>query len=242
MSVMQISLYVIAFITPVIVLAGLKHFKHDNIFALKFLSVALVALEIFKFFYNASLFPAHNPSEEARIFPMGDTPAVYIPLTIITLISVIAMFGAFGARKSKSGLHMRYIVALTAFTPLIFTILNASAWYRSTDTLGYLFGYDGVQIGMVGAIYFVQCGLILAYARCVLIERQRIPFVELCSSVVFITIVLGTTALTNHLWASDFIFTSESGENISIIVLCFLSTLAIWGVCNKNSTNTKEAD
>jgi len=217
---MQISLYIIAFITPVIVISGLQHFKHDRFFAFNFLAVALISLEVFKFFYNAS------------IFPMGETPAEYMPLTIVTVTAVMALFGAFIKRNSKLGAYIRNIILLTAFVPMTLVLFNDAPWYRSVDTLGYLFGYyGGVQIGMIGAIYFVQCGLILAYAFYVFMERKQTNILKLCLAVAFVSLIMGATILTNYLWSSSFVFTSNAHENILVVVISFLAIVITWCMC-----------
>ena len=206
--------------TAVIFILGLKHFKKDNIYALKFLAVTILMLEIFKFFYNASTF--------AR----GTTPAQYLPLTIVTLISVAAMFGAFKSDGSKLGAPMRSLVVLTALVPLILVAFNDTAWYRPHDMT------EGVQIGMVAAIYFVQCGLILAYAH---FAFKKKSLVAMCIAAGFVAATLLLVMVTNHLWETEFVFTEEAIENVIVIVLSFLSIAAIWGLSVLFSKNKEAA-
>ena len=238
-----VILIAIAFATGLIFVLGFRHFEKSSVFALKFLAVSLIILEIFKFFYNASIFPRYNPPIDAEALPMGDTPAAYLSLTIVTLIGVMMLFGVFMKSDNKFGVIMRCTVLIVALVPILFTIFDNSAWYRPNDTFGYLFGMtDSVQIGMIGAIYFVQCGLVLASAYYLLLGKKRISVLGLVIGLAFVGAVMGLVGLTNWLWDTNFLFTQRLHENILAVALSLTSVIGVWLLnfllLKKNSDNT----
>lgn len=214
-----LALILVAIFTVVIVLAGLKSFGKSSASSLKFIAVSLIVLEMFKFFYNASLFENKNPDV---IFPQGETPSNAISLSIITVLCVFAAIGAFASDKDKQGTLKKIsmqIVASAALIPLVFVIFNQNTYDRTIDTLGYLQGHDGTSLVMLGAIYYVQIGLAAVYSYLYVKEKNQVSLHGLLASVGVVLAVLGATVLTNAVWEAEFIFTDTTWHNIVVVAL-----------------------
>jgi len=209
----SIGLLLISLISPIIFITGFKFFKKSDQYSLRWITVVFIFIEIFKFFYMASL------------FEYALTPSEYLTFSVLTLLAVLAAFGAFSTNQKVSS-NAKIIILLTAVVPLIIGLMNNANWYRPQD----LAVNGTTNLGVISASYFIQAGLILTYAFLVLKEKMKIKLIDLIYPFIFVGLVLGLSALTNLAWDTNFIFNDTLIVNILIPVLSVISVIAVWGL------------
>lgn len=133
----------ITILTPIIVIAGIKLYKpKTNRKVLIGITLALLALEIARFFANASLY------ENAA------TPSSDLKFGYITVLCIVAMFATFNNSKFSNSV-LKPVFALTALVPFVYALFYPVCYINPID----------VTAGAVcKAFYMVECGLCLTLA------------------------------------------------------------------------------
>lgn len=191
-----ILLIFISFCVPVIGIVGLKTYGIKKDKSLKIIAISLLVLEIFKFFYNASL------------YENGATPIESLSFSIITLLVVTTLFGAFGNQKLQK--TFANLSAYCSVVPIILAIFNHSVYEVGEDTHAMLTG-----------MYFLQTGLLMIFSVLHFSGNKDFPLSDIVYPVIFLGFFLGLTAFTNYCWTTNFLFTQDTITNV-LMMICIL--------------------
>jgi hypothetical protein len=175
-----ISLIVISLAVPVIVIAGLKLYKVDDIGKIMAVfTIVLLVLEAIKFFYNASLYDD------------GITPSGEVRLNTTFFLMIVGFFATF--HKGRAGQIARSTFILTCLTPIVHAIFVPSVYSSEVDVYS-----------MISGIYFLECGVILFLGYGQMSKRQKAFDLRDCLyAVVFIAFLFLSGVLANVFWRAD---------------------------------------
>lgn len=145
-------LILITIFVPIIVIAGIKLYKpqsHKKV--LIGITLAFLALEIVRFFVNASLY------KEAA------TPKADLKFGFITVLCILALFATFNNSKFSNRI-LKPVFALTSLIPVVYAMFFPGCYINPLD----------VAAGAVcKAFYMVECGLCLTLAVLYFVNAEK---------------------------------------------------------------------
>lgn len=143
----NILLVVFTLCIPVILFVSLFLYKKDNLEKVnKVIIIVALALELIRFFYNASFY------EKAK------TPSGELTFSFITFFIVFGLFASFN--KGKLGIFFKRITSYTFLIPMFFAIFAPRVYLAlAKDDAGNSLDIYAVE----NAIYFVESGLVACF-------------------------------------------------------------------------------
>lgn len=214
----SLALIIITVLVPLLALLAIKIYGCKNLDRLiKVFAILLFAFDLFRFFYNASLF------ENAT------TPAIELKFSYLAVYSIIMFFAVYN--KGKFGDFMRRAVILTCLLPMILALFNSNIYTNSLDTYAVIKG-----------VYFLESGLsvLLAILICMHNNIQMRRSDLLCGEIIAFAYVLvnmcsilfwNTKQSINWLWSVQ-------------MLVCLMSVVIVYFVIrfyNKRKRNSEKS-
>lgn len=174
----SLVLVIISVFVPIIVYTGFKIYKCVSF--KKFLvglSLALLAIELVRFFCNAAFYEG------------GETPSADLKFGLIAILCIISLFATFN-NSSFSVKALRNIFVLSSLGPINLALFDSNVYVNSLDVNA-----------VCKACYMIECGLTLAIALFYLLDNKvKIGAWNILWATIFILICAGINALTILYW------------------------------------------
>lgn len=145
------------------------------------LAIAMLSLELLRFFYNASLYGDNK----------AITPAKNVMFSFITFFTVFALFAVFN--KGKFGKFMSKAVVMTALVPMVYAIFSTRVYINEID-----------KFFVIPACYYAESGIAVTLALLLLRENGEQNIKKVLLSTLYAVLIwgcyIGIKIGTNAFW------------------------------------------
>ena len=198
----SLILVIVSIFVPFFIILGTKIYKVNNINKVyKWLAISILALELIKFFTNASF------------YDKAITPPQDLKFSYISFLVVFILFSVFN--KGKVGKFFKNITIYTSLIPLIFGLCTNRVYMNPLDTY-YI----------IPATYYLESGLIIGLASLFILNLEEVNYknelINALYSLGIWAIYIGIMIGTKYYWKLDAIT-----YDLSFYLSIFLSILSI---------------
>ena len=199
-----IALIVITAFVPLMVFIGAKLHSYKNYDKLlKAFAITLLAVDLFRFFYNA------------KFYANATTPANELRFSYLTIYSVIVMFSAFSSGNIKK--FFSQATLYTALIPIVIGVFNPKVFVNALDTHAVL-----------KALYFIESGIAVLVAILCLINNKEISSVKsLVAPIISFAVYFVFYSLAIHFWNFGYEFNLTF---LLTLVISLVSIAVVYGI------------
>ena len=199
----KIAMILISVFVPILILSGIKVYNTKNYRKLIIgLTIAFLGVELFRFFYNASL------------YPMAVTPSNSLTFCYLSFMCATSLFATFNT--SKIGEIAKRVLKFTILLPIIMAFIDPKL---------YTFEFDTYAV--IKALYFIEIGLNITLAILYQLEDNRFCKEEILYPIIFFILYIGINALSIVYFKTGVNF---DGIYTIKMILCLISIFIVWSI------------